>query len=480
MAFEELLVKLVSRLDDAGFKQLDKMETRAARQTQILSNGLRNMFVAVVGTVGAREILDASVKMDSLKTSFAALSGSGDAGAEQLNYVRKEADRLGQSFYSTAEAYKNLFSAGMGANMDVEEIQNIFSSVLEAGTVLGSSKEQMSRALLALEQMISKGKVSMEELRQQLGEAVPGAMQIAAKAMGVTTTELQEMLEAGLDSKMFVKAFADQLHRDFGGKAAAAAHTLRAELARLETAFFMMKTAILDGDAGKELGTMIGQLAKIVESPALLKSLSAIGKVIVLLLKNIRLIAAVAIVLGVRRLIATIALLRLELLTTTFAAGSLGAAMQLFVGGSIVAGLRAITVALWATLKPLALWIAALLLIVELIDTIRGKRTVFREIAEATPTLKQAVNSEKFQRQRIEAEKTLGFRKDAPLLQDSGLYNKDGSLKRPAQQNNNNVTINISTNSDNPQAVGEATKLAMLDVFETVRTRGGYPQATVV
>ena len=480
MAFEDLLVRLVSRLDEAGFKQLDRVENKATRQTEILSRSLKGLFVGVIGTIGAREILDATVKMDSLTTSFAALAGSQELGAKQLEYVRTEANRLGQEFYSTAEAYKNLFSSGLGANMQIEEIQNIFSSVLEAGTVLNSSKEQMSRALLALEQMISKGKVSMEELRQQLGEAVPGAMQIAAKAMGTTTKGLQEMLEEGLDSKEFVTRFANQLHKDFGGKATAAAHTLRAELARLNTAFFDLKASILDGDAGKELGNIIVQITQLISSPVLKNSLNVIGKLIVFLLKNIRLIAAVAIVIGIRRLISAIALLRLQMLTTTFAAGSLGAAMQLLVGGNIVAGLKAITAAMWATLRPIALWVAGLLLIIELIDTIRGKKTVLGEIVGATPTVKEAVNSEKFQRSWIGVKKNLGFQKNVPVLQDSGLYNKDGTLKNQSQQTNN-VTINVTAPQGmNENQVANLVGDKVLGIFESVRVRNGYPQTEVV
>ena len=75
MAIDELLVKLVSKLDDKGFKELDKLEKKADKQTRILSASLRNMFVGVIGNIGVKEIVDASVKLDSLKTSFAALAG---------------------------------------------------------------------------------------------------------------------------------------------------------------------------------------------------------------------------------------------------------------------------------------------------------------------------------------------------------------------------------------------------------------------
>ena len=62
---------------------------------------------------------------------------------------------------------------------------------------MGLSADDTRGALRALEQIVSKGTVSAEELRGQLGERLPGAFQIASRAMGVTTQELGEMLQRG-------------------------------------------------------------------------------------------------------------------------------------------------------------------------------------------------------------------------------------------------------------------------------------------
>ena len=57
--------------------------------------------------------------------------------------------------------------------------------------------EELGRGILALAQMASKGKVSMEELRQQLGESMVRAMAEVARGMGVTTEALIKMVENG-------------------------------------------------------------------------------------------------------------------------------------------------------------------------------------------------------------------------------------------------------------------------------------------
>ena len=48
----------------------------------------------------------------------------------------------------------------------------------------------------ALAQMASKGTVSMEELRQQLGDRLPGALGLAAKGLGITEQELIKLVSA--------------------------------------------------------------------------------------------------------------------------------------------------------------------------------------------------------------------------------------------------------------------------------------------
>ena len=51
--------------------------------------------------------------------------------------------------------------------------------------------------MLAVEQMLSKGKVTAEELRRQLGNSLPGAFNLMAQAAGVSTAELEKMMKAG-------------------------------------------------------------------------------------------------------------------------------------------------------------------------------------------------------------------------------------------------------------------------------------------
>jgi tape measure domain-containing protein len=129
----------------------------------------------------------------------------------------------------------------------------VFEALSKASAVMGLSASQTEGALLALQQMVSKGTVSSEELRGQLGERLPGSFQIAARAMGVTTAELGKMLEQGqVLSEDFLPKFSKQLELELGGAAEKAADRLDAATNRLANAWEKLKTQV--GDSGVSQG----------------------------------------------------------------------------------------------------------------------------------------------------------------------------------------------------------------------------------
>lgn len=115
-------------------------------------------------------------------------------------------------------------------------MNGIFEAVASAGAALALSQDDMQGAFLALGQMISKGKVQAEELRGQLGERLPGAFQLAAKAMNMTTAELDKFMADGkLTAEELLPKLAKVMKEDFGAAAEAASQGLQGALNRLST-----------------------------------------------------------------------------------------------------------------------------------------------------------------------------------------------------------------------------------------------------
>ena len=236
---------------------VDNVGTSANKSTQSVSTFGRAIGPAAIGAAVAAtvallkslstEIIDAGLSWQALDGIMDAATGSQQASSAEMDYARYQAERLGLELESTAQGYAKLIAASEGTAMGQKEVREIWTGLAEASTVLRLSAYDTSGAMRAVEQIMSKGTVQAEELRGQLGERIPGAFQIAARAMGVTTKELNKMLEQGqVLSDDFLPKFAKQLRKEFGDDVPDATSKLRAELNRLDTAFFELKVEASD------------------------------------------------------------------------------------------------------------------------------------------------------------------------------------------------------------------------------------------
>ena len=190
--------------------------------------------------------IEAQIQMERLDKSFTAIYNSSSAARQQLEFVRQTSMELGQEFYSSAEAAKTFFAAGQGTSLS-GQLNQIYTGFSKAGAALALSSDDMQGIFLALGQSMSKGKVQAEELRGQIGERLPGAFQIAARAMGVSTAELDKMMADGkLLTDDLLPKMAQALEDRYGKAAESAADTVQAAINRMSTAWTEFKAGLLD------------------------------------------------------------------------------------------------------------------------------------------------------------------------------------------------------------------------------------------
>lgn len=192
--------------------------------------------VAILGTKAVK----VSMEMERFNALLTSSTGASALARDEFQYVVSIANQLGQSVQGLVAPYANFSTAARLAGFTVEEQRDVFEAVMTTGAALRFDTEKTQRTFLALEQMVSKGTVQMQELKLQLGQAIPGAMEIAAIAMGKTTAELNKMMESGdLLAKDFLLKLAPTLRNMFGAGALEGARTLQSEFARLSTAVFL-------------------------------------------------------------------------------------------------------------------------------------------------------------------------------------------------------------------------------------------------
>lgn len=183
-----------------------------------------------------KSVVNTSMDFQALENRMNASAADKSIGADSLSYIRKEADRLGLSFKGTADSFAGFEAAALRSGLTLGQTKQIFSDISTAATSMQLPATNVELTFKALEQIAGKGTVSMEELRQQLGDHLPGAFEIAAKSMGMTTREFYNMVSEGkVLSSEFLPAFARALKEELGGSALDASTQLRASINRLNT-----------------------------------------------------------------------------------------------------------------------------------------------------------------------------------------------------------------------------------------------------
>lgn len=253
-------------------------DTRGAFTTLVSGAKSAALGVAAVGAaiVATGKIcFDAALQADRLSKAYTTIANSAQGAEKQLAFIRETSNRLGLEFYGTAEAAKTFFAAGKGTSLE-KDLNNIFEGVSAAGAALALSQDDLNGIYLALGQMVSKGKVQAEELRGQLGERLPGAFQLAAKAMGMTTAELDKAMQKGevLASDLLPK-LGSTLKNEFGDAAVDAADGAQGAVNRLSTAWTDLKANIGDSEALIDMINRVTSGLKTLAEYADLRSVSA-------------------------------------------------------------------------------------------------------------------------------------------------------------------------------------------------------------
>ena len=155
--------------------------------------------------------------------------------ARSLKFLTELTDKYGTDLIGTTEAFAKFKAAATPAGIAMAEQERIFSNISKAMASFGISGGEAALTMMAITQMMSKGKISSEELRRQLGERMPVAMQAMANAAGVSMSQLDKLLKEGkLRSAEVMGKFSDELAKLSGDTST---DNLESSLGRLKNSF---------------------------------------------------------------------------------------------------------------------------------------------------------------------------------------------------------------------------------------------------
>ncbi|MCK1543427.1 tape measure protein [Bradyrhizobium sp. 179] len=214
-----------------------------------ITAGLATMAIGALhnvsdGWIGS--IVKINAEMERLKFLLAGMNKSADPvkeAAQQVAYLRDFAKDAPFSLKALSDSFVKLKSTG------IDPMAGALKGLTDGIAAFGGNDEVLHRASIAIQQMAGKGVIQMEELRQQLGEAMPRAVELMARSMGVSTAELIQIVGKGtLEAKTSLAAFTMELDRTFGGAAANQMNTFNGLVSRTTTLF--QNLALQAGEAG--------------------------------------------------------------------------------------------------------------------------------------------------------------------------------------------------------------------------------------
>jgi tape measure domain-containing protein len=231
-----------------------KETTRNLRTTgQAISSAGREIGLALslpLAALGGASI-KAVADIQSLEASLSSVLKKFETGLpiqeainEEMRFLKQTADEFGVSLTTIQRPYVQYLAS---SNDNLQVTRKTIKSFLGLSTALGLTGPQTELVVKALSQMQSKGRVASEELRQQLGDNVPGAVQLFAEAAGKTVPEFQRMMEAGEVSADILAKVADVIEVKYNAAIEKGAKGIRANTNRIANAFFMLRAEVGKG-----------------------------------------------------------------------------------------------------------------------------------------------------------------------------------------------------------------------------------------
>lgn len=201
--FNEALAKLNSSVREAITKA--RGHTSTSINGDRAASSLDNLSSAAVKTAGAfismqavinsyRQIMEVGLQRASSERSIDFVFG--DQSTQVKKFIQDLTQITGMDTTETQAQFAS-FGASAKNTMGLEGSEELFKNLTGYARLMGRSDEQIQRALTALAQMASKGQVMSEELKGQLSEALPGATQAFAKALGLTEKQLFDKMKNG-------------------------------------------------------------------------------------------------------------------------------------------------------------------------------------------------------------------------------------------------------------------------------------------
>jgi len=209
--------------------------------------------MAAGGAIGAQVVLmgqqvaglaSYTAELDKQRLALQLVTQDGASYQQGLAFINQTSRELAIPQELITKQFTQLSASVLGAGGNIQDAEKAFLGIAAGIRGTGGSLEDLDGALRATAQVFSKGKVSAEELRQQIGERLPGAFTLFAKAIDKTPQQLDKALEDGSVSLQDFLRFTQKLLDEYGENAKIIASGPESAGDRLKTALSRLSESV--------------------------------------------------------------------------------------------------------------------------------------------------------------------------------------------------------------------------------------------
>lgn len=260
--------------------ELAAMETglrKAKANTLSLDQGLKNLrstLISVSAAYGAFNAAASVVKtgqfFQGMEATMLMVSDDSEEAAKRMQFVREQSYRLGLDLKTAAQGYTQMSISAKGV-LSKAQNDELFKGFSEYATALQVDPVKYQRGITAIQQMMGKGQIMAEELKQQLAEGIPGSLDVFLKATqeafndsSIDIAKLMDMMKNGelKASKILplvAKYYAEAARK--GGALTKAQQSNRVAMQRLQQTWMNFQNKIFESGFGDELTKTFNTLA---------------------------------------------------------------------------------------------------------------------------------------------------------------------------------------------------------------------------
>lgn len=243
------------------------------RDIVVSLSSVQTLFYQAQFYVGGflKKIVDGNAQYERMTVLLHGLSkattqaGKDLEAAGDLKFIRNMAKTAPFELAAISDSFVRLKTIG------IDPMQGGLKALTDSVAAFGGDSETLKRATLAIQQMAGKGVISMEELRQQLGEAVPNAVALMARSVRMGYGEFVKAVSEGkVRAGPAIEAFFQEAERVYGGAGQRMMDTYTGLMQRLKTTFQEFALEINKSPSGKGffdvLKTQIQELSTFLSS----------------------------------------------------------------------------------------------------------------------------------------------------------------------------------------------------------------------